>query len=86
MLAVYSGEVVDVFPTPGHKYTVLLKHGDYFSLYSNLAAVHVKLGDQVKRKKAIGTLVKKKGDKTNKLHFELWKDKESLNPEKWLKK
>jgi len=83
--SIEQGEVVDVFKTPGHKYTILLQHGDYFSLYSNLASVSVTLGNIVKSKQTIGTLTKKQGDQTKKLHFELWKDKESLNPESWLK-
>lgn len=84
--SIHKGEVMDVFPTPGQRYTVLLQHGDYFSLYSNLASVEVALGDPVKKGQIIGSLKKRSGDVTNRLHLELWKDKQGLNPEIWLKR
>lgn len=85
-VSIHKGEVMDVFLTTGQRYTVLLQHGDYFSLYSNLAAVDVTLGEKVKKGQKIGILKKRTGDKTNKLHLELWKDKQGLNPEIWLKR
>ncbi len=84
--SIQGGEVVDIFKTPGHKYTVLVQHGEYFSLYGNLASVTPVLGDQIKAGQAIGKLERKIGDKTNKLHLEIWKTKEGLNPQDWLKK
>jgi len=83
---VQAGEVVDVFQTPGHKYTVLVQHGDYFCVYSNLSSVAVALGDQIKQQAVLGTLTKKPGDKTNKLHFELWKGNDGLDPQVWLRR
>lgn len=83
-VSIHSGEIVDIFKTPGHKFTVLMQHGDYFSLYSNLASVSVELGEEIKSGEPLGTL-KKKGEVTNKLHLEIWKEKQGLNPELWLK-
>ncbi|MDR3246035.1 MAG: peptidoglycan DD-metalloendopeptidase family protein [Prevotellaceae bacterium] len=63
-------------------YSVLIRHGAYYSLYSSLGTSSVKVGDNVKARQKIGT-VKKSSDGSI-LHFELWKDREPINPEEWI--
>lgn len=81
--AVHAGVVVSVFAIPGNGNAVMIRHGDYYTTYSNLAAVSVKRGATVKARDKIGT-VGKNTDGAYLLHFELWKGKNKENPSAWL--
>jgi len=83
--AVFEGEVTKVIAILGANYTVIIKHGNYRTVYQNLISVNVKAGDKVEIKEYIGSL----GEDSNKaavLHFELWNKMDALNPEVWLSK
>ena len=82
---VYEGEVTKVIAILGANYTVIIKHGEYRTVYQNLIDVKVKAGDKLKTKDIIGTVFTDL-DKNTKFHFEVWKDKVILNPELWLSK
>ena len=81
--AVYQGEVSAILQIPGMKNTVLIKHGDYFTVYAKLETVAVKKGDKVKTNQNIGTLGTDSEGKTE-LHFEVWQGNQRMDPEKWL--
>lgn len=83
--AIFKGEVTVVSAILGTNYTVILKHGNYRSVYQNLIEVRVKSGDMVETKEIIGT-VGTNMDKETKLHFELWNGMEVVDPEVWLSK
>lgn len=85
--AVFEGEVTQVFTIAGSNKTVIIKHGIYRTVYSNLTKVNVKVGQKVKTKDNIGTIYSdpEDGDKTE-LYFQVWKDKNIHNPENWLSK
>jgi len=83
--AVFSGEVVSVVTITTTNKAVIVKHGDYFSVYSNLDEVFVKKGDQLKVKESIGRVHTNSKGKTE-LHFEIWKGKVLLNPSLWILK
>lgn len=85
--AVFEGEVTQVFTIAGSNKTVIIKHGIYRTVYSNLTKVNVKVGQKVKTKDNIGTIYSdpEDGDKTE-LYFQVWKDKNIHNPENWLAK
>lgn len=82
--AVFDGIVTKVFSFPGSNYTVLIKHGNYFSLYNNLIRVYVKEGDNVKTKEKIGKIFTDNEKNETILHFQIWKEKERNDPEIWL--
>ncbi len=85
--AVFDGEVRSIISVPGSaNFAVLVKHGQFFSLYSNLEEVFVKPGDQIKVKQDIGKIAKDPEDKTTKLQFQIWKSTSKLNPVHWLAK
>jgi len=86
VVAVYEGEVVSVFAIPGSGSAVMIKHGDYFTIYSNLSKVTVKSGNSVKAGTGIGKTAKETQSGQYQLHFELWKGKSKVNPEPWLGK
>ncbi len=83
--AVFKGEVTVVSAILGANYTVIIKHGNYRSVYQNLVNVRVKKGDIVEKKEIIGT-VGTNMDNETKLHFELWNGMDVVNPEAWLSK
>ncbi len=79
---IYDGEVVGVTTIPGFKNMIIIKHGSYYTVYSKLDNVNVSKGQKIKRGQSIGQVVT--GDDGNaELHFELWKDKAKLDPQKW---
>lgn len=85
--SVFDGEVRSIISVPGTaNFAVLVKHGQFFSLYSNLEEVFVKPGDQIKVKQSIGKIAKDPEDKTTKLQFQIWKSTSKLNPVHWLAK
>jgi len=84
--AVFEGEVTKVFAILGANYTVLIRHGAYLSVYQNLVNVRVKSGDKVLTKEVIGEAFSDEDERIAELHFEVWQEKEILNPEAWLSK
>lgn len=83
--AVHGGEVVSVFTIPGYNKAVMLKHGEYYTTYSNLGRVSVKRGQKVKVKQKLGVVSKDSKTGNYVLHFELWKGKNKENPSHWLR-
>lgn len=85
--AVFDGVVSQIFVLPGYQNSIIIRHGNYLTLYACLEEVYVKKGDQVKTGQDIGKIFtdKENGNSTI-LHFELWKEKNKLNPELWLNK
>jgi len=86
-LAVFNGEVTSIFIQPGYNNSVIIRHGNYLTVYSNLIEVYVKKGDKVKTREPIGRVfTDSENDNTTILHFELRKEKEKQNPQLWLAK
>ena len=84
--AVFEGRVAGVQFIPGHDYTVILQHGNYYTVYSNLAETSVAKGDMVKSRQQIGRVSNNTITGTSELHFELWNQKERVNPAGWIRK
>jgi septal ring factor EnvC (AmiA/AmiB activator) len=81
--SVFDGTVVKVLKLPQYK-AVLIKHGDYYTVYNKMNDVFVKAGDKVTTKQKIGTVWTDKESGESVLHFELRKQMYPQNPEKWL--
>ncbi len=84
--AVFQGEVTKVFAILGANYTVLIRHGEFLSVYQNLVNVRVKSGDTVLTKEILGDAFTDEGDGVSSIHFEVWQERDILNPEHWLSK
>ena len=82
--AVFNGEVASVTKLTGSNTVVIIRHGEYFTVYSNLENVTVKRGDKVKTKQGIGTVHTSKTENKTELHFELLKQQVRQNPANWL--
>ncbi len=85
--AVFEGEVTQRFSIPGSNNAVIIKHGEYRTVYANLTSIYVKVGDKVSAKQSIGKIYTddEKDNKTE-LYFQIWKGKTLLNPESWIAK
>lgn len=82
--AIYAGEVTGVTDIAGSGWLVIIRHGEYLTVYAQLESVNVKQGDKVTAKQAIGKISTDDDDGTV-LHFEVWKTGTGkLDPEKWL--
>jgi len=82
--AVYEGEVTKIIIIPGANSAVLVRHGNYVTVYSNLVNVLVKQGQKLKTKQLIGTIfTDTETDKTT-MNFQIWKETTKLDPQKCL--
>lgn len=85
--AVYPGVVSAVFMQNGYGHVVLLRHGDYLTVYANIETLGVRKGDKVKAGDALGTVAPSESNpKRGLLHFEIRKEKTKLDPMTWLRK
>ena len=82
--SVFKGKVSRIFFIKGEGKAVLINHGEYFTVYSGLKEVTVKLGDEVLTKEKIGTVLTDSGEGKTELHFEIWQGYEKLDPSLWL--
>ena len=84
VFAVFEGEVARVMFINGLNNCVMLKHGDYFTIYSNLASVDVKAGQHVGTNTRLGRLSDGVNPDDHQLHFEVWFHTMNQDPELWL--
>lgn len=82
--AVFAGVVTRVMSIPNYNYVVMVRHGEYLTVYSNLDEVYVEKDDPITIKKELGRIYTNAKDMKTELHFELWKGKTLLDPEEWL--
>ncbi|MBT3384634.1 MAG: peptidoglycan DD-metalloendopeptidase family protein [Prolixibacteraceae bacterium] len=85
--AVFNGEVSRVFGITGGNTAVIIRHGKFLSVYSNLREVNVKKGDIIKTKQNIGTIFTDHEDGNKSiLKFQIWRENQKLDPEQWIVK
>jgi len=83
--SVFNGVVTSVFVVPGYNNGIIVRHGNYLTIYANLSEVYVKTGDKVSTYQKLGKIYtdSENGNSTI-LHFEIRKEKDKLDPELWL--
>ena len=81
--AVFKGIVTEIMFIPGDNNIVIVRHGNYLTVYSNLVEIFIKKGDTVNVKQKIGRLAANK-ENSSTLNFQVWKDKDNLDPQLWL--
>ncbi|HOW30458.1 MAG TPA: peptidoglycan DD-metalloendopeptidase family protein [Bacteroidales bacterium] len=84
--AVFPGVVSSVISIVNLNNVVIVRHGDYLTVYSNLKSVAVQKGQKVKIRQEIGTLFTDPEENKTMLHFELWHGTYAQNPEAWISK
>lgn len=83
---IFEGEVVNVIFNPAFQKGVIIKHGEYYSVYTNLENVTVKAGDKVTTKQKIGTAWEDPEEGKTEVHLEIWKNTVILDPALWISK
>ena len=84
--AIFDGVVSKIFAILGGNYAVIIRHGNFLTVYQNLVDVTVKKGDHVKVKQKLGTIYTDKESNITELHIEIWHELEKQDPEDWLSK
>lgn len=85
--AVFDGTVSMVIVMDGYHNVVLLRHGDYLTVYAGLSNLRVRKGDTVKAGDLLGDIFVDQADNNRtRLHFEIRHEKEKLDPGEWLRK
>ncbi len=81
--SIFSGIISTVAFIPGMNNVIIIKHGNYFSLYARLKNLKVEKGDIVKSGDYLADVITN-NEGTTELHFQIWKNNIKLNPEKWI--
>jgi septal ring factor EnvC (AmiA/AmiB activator) len=82
--ASFDGEVSKIVAILGANYTVILRHGNFLTVYQNLVDLKVKQGDKVKVKQVLGTVYTDNEANNTILHMQIWKERSIQDPEDWL--
>lgn len=81
--AVFNGEVSNVVYIV-NSYTVIIRHGEYFSIYSKLKSASVSKGQKVSTRQNIGVVATDGSEGTTELQFQIWKGGTPVNPSGWV--
>lgn len=82
--SIFEGQVMAIQMIKGANKLVFIQHGDYISVYSNLATVSVNKGDKVTTKQKIGTVAKSHTEGKTILKFYIYQNKTKINPADWI--
>lgn len=82
--AVFDGEVTGIAVSPTGGKLVIIRHGEYLSVYSNLTDVTVKTGQKVSVKQVIGTVAHDEEEGKTSMNLQIWKGQKTMDPSGWL--
>ena len=82
--AIFDGEVTGVVIIPGSNKAVIVRHGEYLSVYSNLDEVYVRMGEKVSTKQPLGLVHTDEEEAKTELHLEIWQNTTKMDPSGWL--
>ncbi|MCA0430627.1 MAG: peptidoglycan DD-metalloendopeptidase family protein [Bacteroidetes bacterium] len=82
--AVFAGEVTGITVSPTGGKFVIIRHGEYLSVYTNLTEVFVKTGQKITIKQAIGVIGFNDDEGKCAMNFQVWKGQKTLDPAGWL--
>ena len=82
--SVFDGKISRIFFIKGEGKAVLINHGEFFTVYSGLEEVKVKLGDNILALEEIGKVLTRENDDRTELHFEIWQGYDKQDPSVWL--
>jgi murein hydrolase activator len=82
--AIFEGQVTGVVSIPGAYKSIIVRHGDYRSVYSNLEEVFVKMGDKVTTRQDIGRIHTDESDNRTEINLQIWKGETRLDPAGWI--
>lgn len=82
--AVFNGTVSEVQAVKGANKAVMVRHGDYITIYNNLESVYVKRGDNVVTGQELGEVATSKTTGKTTLHFFVFKNTQKMDPADWI--
>lgn len=82
--SVFSGTVTKIFTAPNGFKVIIIQHGEYRTVYTNLKSVSVSEGTKVTTKQKIGVIATGSADNKTETNFQLWKGTSSQDPQQWL--
>ena len=82
--AVFGGTVSEIIAVKGSSLMVMVRHGDYITIYNHLESVDVRKGQQVALGQDLGDIAINKTDGRTTLYFVMYKNNQKLNPEEWI--
>jgi len=81
----FNGVVSGIITLPGAGKAVIVRHGDFFTVYSNLETVSVSTGQNLSTKQSIGVVASsQESPGKGEIHLEIWRNSEKLNPQSWI--
>ena len=84
--SIFNGKVSSILTMPNGTKVVMIRHGEYISVYSNLGEVFIQKGQEVATKENLGLVYTSKQEGSTVIDFQLWKSSQKLNPQLWLMK
>lgn len=84
--SIFNGKISSILTMPNGTKVVMIRHGEYISVYSNLGEVFIEKGQEVGTKENIGIVYTSKQEGSTVIDFQLWKSSQKLNPHLWLMK
>ena len=84
--SVFDGVVSSILTMPNGTIVIMIRHGEYISVYSNLSESYVEKGEQVKTKDLLGMVYTSKSGGVTVIDFQLWKGAQKVDPQTWLMK
>ena len=82
--AVFEGVVQGIMTPKNGNNTIMVRHGNYITVYKNLSKFYVQKGDKVKTKQVIGEVITNKASGETILSFGIYKDSATQNPSQWI--
>ena len=82
--AVFEGEVTGIAVSPTGGKLVIIRHGEYLSVYSNITDVTVKTGQKLTLKQIIGTVAHDEEEGKTSMNLQIWKGQKTMDPSGWL--
>lgn len=82
--AVFEGEVTSIAVSPTGGKLVIIRHGEYLSVYCNLGDILVKTGQKVSVKEVIGTVMYNEEEDKTSINIQIWKGQKTMDPGGWL--
>jgi septal ring factor EnvC (AmiA/AmiB activator) len=82
--AMFDGEVTKIVSILGANYTVIIRHGNFLSVYQNIVNLRVKQGDKVTTQQVLGIVYTDEQTNSTVLHVQIWKETKSQDPGEWI--
>ena len=82
--SIFNGVIYSIILSKNNTYTVLIQHGNFFTVYKNLSEIFISKGDKVSTKELIGKIATDVSTQQTILSFSIFKDGTPQNPSSWI--